>query len=50
MNESADHSSNDADGWPLPSYDVLRELDPPAVTWAEAEPVFTPPTHLPARG
>jgi len=34
MNEQHDANANEIDGWPLPSRDVRRELDPPAVVWA----------------
>jgi hypothetical protein len=50
MNEQHDANTNDIDGWPLPSRDVLRELDPPAVDWSEWEPAATPPSRHPARG
>ncbi len=50
MNEQHDANTNDIDGWPLPSRDVLRELDPPAVVWSEAESSATPQTGRSARG
>jgi hypothetical protein len=49
MSEQPDASASDGDQWPLPSTDVLRELDPPDVVWAEPESA-TRPTRLPARG
>jgi hypothetical protein len=49
MNEQADHSSNETDGWPLPSQDVLRELEPPAVVWSKQEPVASWPLGPTAR-
>jgi hypothetical protein len=48
MSEHADAKEND--GWPLPSRDVLRELDPPAVVWSENDPAASWPLSLPARG
>jgi hypothetical protein len=50
MNEQNDANANDIDGWPLPSLEVLRELDPPAVVWAESESAPTPQTRRSARG
>jgi hypothetical protein len=51
MNDQGDASANEeADGWPVPSGQVLRELDPPAVDWSESEPAATPQIRLPARG
>jgi hypothetical protein len=50
MNEQYEASANEIDGWPLPSQDVLRELDPPAVDWSELEPVASWPTGPTARG
>jgi len=47
---SEQEAATDTDGWPLPSVDVVRELDPPAVVWSEAEPVATPQTGRSARG
>ncbi len=38
MNEQHDANANEIDAWPLPSGDVLRELDPPAVVWSEVGP------------
>ncbi|HEX4323616.1 MAG TPA: hypothetical protein VHZ77_03185 [Gaiellaceae bacterium] len=49
MNEP-DANGNDVDSWPLPSLDVLRELDPPEVVWAETESVSSWPLRPPARG
>jgi len=49
MNEQRDNA-NGIDGWPLPSQDVRRELDPPAVVWSESEPASNPPTGPTARG
>ena len=48
MNEQ--HEADEIDGWPLPSQDVLRELDPPAVVWSESDPAATPQTRRSARG
>jgi hypothetical protein len=50
MNEQHDANANDVHGWPLPSQDVQRELDPPAIVWSEAEPAATPQIRRPARG
>jgi hypothetical protein len=50
MNEQHDANANEVDGWPLPSRDVLRELDPPAVVWSESEPASSRPTGPTARG
>ena len=50
MNDQGDPNANEAEGWPVPSGQVLRELDPPAVVWSESEPPATPQRRLPARG
>ena len=50
MSDQNDANANDYDGWPLPSVDVLRELEPPVVVWAEAEPAATRPIRPTARG
>jgi hypothetical protein len=50
MNEQPEANANDVDSWPLPTQDVVRELEAPAVVWSEAEPAATPPIRLPARG
>jgi hypothetical protein len=50
MNEQHDANAHEIDGWPLPSVDVLRELDPPTVVWSESESAATPQTHRSARG
>ena len=50
MSEQQDANATDTDLWPLPSPDVLRELDPPAVDWLETEPVSRWPLRPPARG
>jgi hypothetical protein len=50
MSEHTDSNANDADGWPLPSRDVLRELEPPVLVWSEPEPAATPRTRPTARG
>ena len=50
MTEQHDASANETEVWPLPSQDVLRELDPPAVVWSEAEPASSRPTGPTARG
>jgi hypothetical protein len=49
MTEPTDDRANDTDGWPLPSPDVARELEAPALVWLEPEPA-TPPTGPTARG
>ena len=41
MNEQHDANANDSDRWPLPTQDVLRELDPPAVVCSESEQAHT---------
>jgi hypothetical protein len=43
MSDQADDSANDVDGWPLPSRDVARELDPPALVWSDPEPAVSWP-------
>ena len=50
MNEQTDDRANDADGWPVPSSDVVRELEPPALVWSEPEPSTSRPTRPTARG
>ncbi len=50
MYDQGDASANEADDWPVPPGQVVRELDPPAVVWSESEPVATPQIRLPARG
>jgi hypothetical protein len=50
MNEHSDDHANDADGWPLPSRDVLRELEPPAVVWLESEPAANRQLRPPGTG
>jgi hypothetical protein len=50
MSEQEDVSAIDADEWPLPSVEVVRELDPPAIVWSEREPAATPQTGRSARG
>jgi hypothetical protein len=50
MNEGSDHSTNEIDGWPLPSPDVVRELEPPALVWSEPESPASWPTRLTATG
>jgi hypothetical protein len=49
MNEQNDDNANDVDGWPLPSVDILRELEPPTLVWSEPESASWP-TRRPARG
>ena len=49
MNDRGETNANEADGWPVPSGQVLRELDPPAVDWSESDSA-TPQTRLPATG
>ena len=43
MNDQFDESAKDFEGWPLPSVDVLRELEPPVLVWAEPEPAASWP-------
>ena len=50
MSEQAEASANEVNGWPLPTVDVLRELNPPAVTWSESDPAATPQSRRSARG
>ena len=50
MSEQEDASATDTDGWPVPSLDVVRELDPPVVVWSESDPAATPQTGRSARG
>ena len=50
MSDQTDDSANDADDWPLPSRDVVRELEPPAVVWPRPEPAANRPTRPTARG
>jgi hypothetical protein len=35
MNEQSDERQTELDGWPVPSRDVLRELDQPVDAWPE---------------
>jgi hypothetical protein len=49
MNERNDDNANDAGGWPLPSQDVLRELDPPALVWPDADSAASWPIGRSAR-
>jgi hypothetical protein len=48
MSEQVDAKDND--GWPVPSRDVLRELDPPRVDWSVPEPALSWPLSPPATG
>jgi hypothetical protein len=50
MGEQETANATDTDGWPLPSVEVVRELDPPAVVWSEIKPAATPQTGRSARG
>jgi hypothetical protein len=50
MSDQTDDSANDEGGWPLPSRDVLRELEEPVVAWSQPEPAVSPPTRPTARG
>jgi hypothetical protein len=50
MSEEQDANASDLEGWPLPSLDVVRELDPPAVVWSESESAATPQTRRSATG
>ena len=49
MSELTDDSAKDAAGWPLPSVDVLRELEPPALVWPEADSAASWPIRRSAR-
>lgn len=35
MSEQSENRPQDVDGWPLPSRDVLRDLERPAIAWPE---------------
>jgi hypothetical protein len=37
MNEQAAERHEELDGWPMPSPDVLRELDQPSLSWSRHE-------------
>jgi hypothetical protein len=50
MNEQLDQPTELGDGWPMPSPDVLREIEPPALAPVEEWPVSSPPMRHPARG
>jgi hypothetical protein len=41
MNEQSDHGE-DFDGWPMPSRDVIRELERPALSWYEDDSATQP--------
>ncbi|HLY87286.1 MAG TPA: hypothetical protein VKO84_12375 [Gaiellaceae bacterium] len=45
MSERSDENANDAGGWPLPSRDVLRELEPPTRVWTDPESAASWPTQ-----
>jgi hypothetical protein len=49
MGELNDDNANDAGGWPLPSRDVLRELEPPELAWPESDPAASWPIRRSAR-
>jgi hypothetical protein len=49
MSERNDDSANDGGGWPLPSEDVLRELEPPALVWSESDAAASWPIRRSAR-
>jgi hypothetical protein len=49
MSERSDDNAKDGSGWPLPSEDVLRELDPPALIWSDPDPAASWPIRLTAR-
>jgi hypothetical protein len=49
MSERSDDNANDAGSWPLPSSDVLRELDPPALVWSESDSAASWPIRPTAR-
>ena len=38
MNEQSEEPRTDLDGWPIPTRDVLRELEQHAVAWPEPWP------------
>jgi hypothetical protein len=50
MSDQTDDSANDADGWPLPSREVVRELEPPAVVWSQPDPAANRPIRPTATG
>jgi hypothetical protein len=37
MNEQAEQRENELDGWPLPSRDVLRDLERQPLAWSEQD-------------
>jgi hypothetical protein len=49
VNERTEDNANEAGGWPLPSRDVLRELEPPALVWTDSEPAAGWPIRRSAR-
>jgi hypothetical protein len=49
MSERNDENANDAAGWPLPSQDVLRELEVPALVWSEPDSAASWPIGRSAR-
>lgn len=49
MSERNDDNANDAGAWPLPSQDVLRELEPPALVSPESDAAASWPIRRSAR-
>jgi len=50
MSERNDDNANDGSDWPLPSQDVLRELEaPPALVWSEPDSAASWPIRRSAR-
>jgi hypothetical protein len=50
MSEQTDRPGNEISGWPPPSPEVLRELEPPALVRSDSEPAANWPLRPTARG
>jgi hypothetical protein len=50
MSDEYDANANNGGAWPMPSPEVLRELDPLAPEWDEPDWPASPPSRRPARG
>ena len=49
MGEPLEQHTGEIDGWPLPSPEVLRELEAPQLEWSEPEWPVSLPTRRSAR-
>jgi hypothetical protein len=49
MSEWTEDNPTDAGDWPAPSQDVLRELEPPALVWADPDVAASWPIRPTAR-